>query len=127
MEDAEGAPPDMRMVDVVIHRNYGGFELCEGYGPYDCDHRRCRSEYGDDACRTNVDFIRAIRDVGPDAVAGPHSGLTIVQVPAGVEFGIRDYDGYESLHNFLPKRGLGPAATARVLEWIRRQYSMDDS
>ena len=119
----EGTPPDMKMVDVVIHENYGGIRVRAAYGPYTCDHRRCRSEYGDDVCRTHPDFVRAVREDGPDAVGGPDSGLAIVQVPAGAEFAIQDYDGYESLHNFLPKRGLGPAATARVLEWIRRQYS----
>lgn len=38
-----------------------------------------------------------------------------------IHFRIDDYDGFESLYDLVPKRGLDVATTLRLLEWIRKR------
>jgi len=106
----------LAMQKVVINCRFGGFGVAHGYGPFDCDHgERCRG-----MCRDHPGLIAAI-ERGED-VSGKFAKLVVETVPAGLDYQIDETDGFETLHNFVPKRGLDAATTARLLEWIRNRY-----
>lgn len=120
MRGEEAAPGPLAMRKVVINVQFGGFRIARGYGPYMCDHKVCDRE-----CRLHPDLIAAIERDGTKAVSGMYSKLQIVTVPADLDFQINEYDGGESLHNYVPKRGLDAETTARLLEWIRDEYGYE--
>lgn len=111
------AGPELAMRKVVLNARYGGFGVARGYGPFECGNDcACDSR----ECRSHPDLIAAIERDGSAAVSGKFAKLIIVEIPAGLDYQIDEYDGFESLHNCVPKRGLDAATTARLLEWVRR-------
>lgn len=107
----------LAMQKVVINCRFGGFGVAQGYGPFDCDHDMCRH----DMCRMHPDLISAIERDGAAAVSGNSAKLVIDEVPVDIHFRINNYDGFESLYDLVPKRGLDVATTLRLLEWIRKR------
>lgn len=113
------AGPELAMRKVVLNARYGGFGVARGYGPFECDND-CACDSWE--CRSHPDLIAAIERDGSAAVSGEFAKLVIVEIPAGLDYQIDETDGFETLHNFVPKRGLDAATTARLLEWIRNRY-----
>jgi len=81
---------------VVINNCYGGFGLSETAetrykemaGITDKDW------YGRDVARDDPYLIKIVREMGTNANGG-HADLRIVEVPAGIEWEIAEYDGNE--------------------------------
>ena len=81
---------------VVINNCYGGFGLSDSAelrykemaGITDPDW------YGRDVARDDPYLVKIVREMGQDANGG-YAELRIVEVPAGVEWEIAEYDGNE--------------------------------
>jgi len=81
---------------IVINNCYGGFGLSEAAetrykemaGITDKDW------YSRDVARDDPYLVQIVRDMGEKA-KGSHAALRIVEVPAGVEWAIAEYDGNE--------------------------------
>jgi len=80
---------------IVINTCYGGFSLseaaCEELG---IDHT---GHYGFPENRNDPRLIACVEKLGDDA-RGNHAMLKVVEIPDGIEWGIMDYDGLESIH-----------------------------
>jgi hypothetical protein len=105
----------LAMQKVVINYEYRDFS----YAPalrFTCDHRACQGLRWA-TCRVHPDLVAEFEydETSPGYAE-------IVAIPMGLDFRIVDYDGHESLCDFVPKRGLDAATTARLLEWIRNRY-----
>jgi hypothetical protein len=81
---------------IVINKCYGGFGLSEAAearykemaGITDPDW------YGRDVARDDPYLVKIVREMGEEANGG-FADLYIVEVPAGVEWDIEEYDGTE--------------------------------
>ena len=85
------APTGPKPQKVVIYTNYGVFQLPKavtdymGIEPIDGD-----VHYGEGIKRDDPKLVQAVEALGPEA-----TGLRVVEVPPGVDWEIKDYDGQE--------------------------------
>jgi hypothetical protein len=81
---------------IVINNCYGGFTLSEAA---EAQYKEMtgitdKDWYSRDVARDDPYLVKIVRDMGEKA-NGSHAELRIVEVPAGVEWDIEEYDGNE--------------------------------
>ena len=76
---------------VVIHTTYGVFELSKAVTDYmGIEPSHGEVHYGEGIRRDDPKLVAAVEALGPEA-----EDLRVVEVPPGVEWEIKDYDGQE--------------------------------
>lgn len=99
---------ETKMQKIVINRCFGGFGLsgiaqkryfeleCKPAGEYDKQYD-CWSEWQPwDVHRDDYNLVRVVEELG-SAAWGYGSELKVVEVPVGVDWYVRDYDGVETV------------------------------
>ena len=84
---------------IVINERYGGFSLSgEGLKRYYKLKGIPLPDYGSgrEIKRTNPDLIQVVEELGEGA-NGAFAGLVVRDIPAGAQYRIAEYDGYETL------------------------------
>lgn len=82
---------------VVLNKCYGGFGLSEKAKKYLGDEQ-ADLHYGYDyKARNNPKLVECIEVLGEEA-SGQYALLVVVEIPNNIEWGIVDYDGYETIH-----------------------------
>jgi hypothetical protein len=93
---------------IAINKCYGGFGLSQaayaelgikwdGYGYIDNKAMGIESD-NYMAYRQDPRLVAAIEKVGEDEASGEQAKVRVVEIPDGVEWGIEEYDGIESIH-----------------------------
>lgn len=80
---------------VVINRCFGGFQLSKkAYEYLGLPWDGHGFEYDDD--RTNPKLVECVEKLGPEA-SSSLSHLVVVEIPAGIDWYIDNYDGMETI------------------------------
>mgnify|MGYP003637824389 FL=1 len=83
---------------VVINTRFGGFSLSvaaqEEYARLSGIPFETVPTFLESAARTDATLISVVNKLG-DAASGRSASLRIIEIPDGVEFDIKEYDGWE--------------------------------
>ena len=75
---------------IVINSCYGGFGLSNEAEKYLGGYEWGTYEYGKN--RNDPNLVRCVEELGPKA-SGMLSSLKVVEIPDGIEWDIKEYDG----------------------------------
>ena len=85
---------------LVVNRCYGGFELSKEaveYLGFKWDGHGYLFKLGMN--RDDPRLVKCVEELGTDVASGKCAKLVVVEIPDGINYGVEEYDGVETVVN----------------------------